>query len=321
MQTTPRILHILKYLQDKTDEQHPKSIKQIITYLEQQGITAHRQTITNDIQQLIDFGVDIVTVRSTQNLYFIGERHFELPEIKLLIDAVLSSKSITPKKSGILMDKLRELVSEYQRSEFANDTHADLLVKPENENIYIITDTIHTAINQKKQISFKYYEIQADKSKALKHNGYIYVFTPYALIWNEDKYYAIGYSQKHEKIVTFRVDRMCEIDITEENPIPCPSDFDMAAFCRQVFGMYDGQRATVELKCKHFLMKVIIDKFGEGARTEIVDDDWFKVTVEVYISPTFYGWLFQFTEEMILVAPDEIVSEYKKRLSNATANL
>ena len=317
MRDAMRILHILKYLQDKTDEQHPASIKQILEYLESQGISAHRRTISSDIQTLQDFGIDIVIVKSTQNLYFIGERHFELPEIKMLIDAVLSSKAITPKKSGVLVGKLRKLISEHQRVEFAGEFHTSLRVKAGNEGIYLITDAIHTAINQKKQVSFKYFEFQADKSKTLKNDGNNYVLSPYDLVWNEDKYYAIGYSPKHGKIATFRVDRMSDVSVLPEDGAPCPMDFDIATFCRQVFGMYAGNLTTVELKCKNELMKAILDKFGEDISTETIDGKWFKATVTVSVSPTFYGWLFQFTGDMLLTAPDEIVQEYGALLDRA----
>ena len=287
MRETSRILYVLKYLQEQTDEQHPASIRQILDYLEQQGMTAHRRTIAGDIQTLLDFGVDIVTVKSTQNLYFIGERHFELPEIKLLIDAVLSSKSITPKKSSVLAGKLCELVSAHQRSGFAEAAHIAGRVTSANEGIYLVTDTIHTAITQNKQVSFKYYELRADQRKVLKHNGRRYTLSPYKLLWNEDKYYVIGHSPRHRKIVTFRVDRICEVAISEKDAVPCPADFDIAIFCRQVFGMYDGKRISVVLKCKQRLMKVLVDKFGADVHIALVDDDWIQAMVAVSISPTF----------------------------------
>lgn len=321
MRDTARILHILRYLQEKSDEQHPLSTKQILDYLGTKGITANRRTIPNDIRLLVDFGVDIVTVKSTQNLYFVGERHFELPELKLLIDAVSSSKFITPKKSGVLVNKLRELLSEHQMAEFAEEIYIADRIKPKNESIYLNIDTIQTAISLKKQITFKYFEYLADKSKSLKHDGYKYHLSPYALVWNEDKYYVFGYSSKHHKIVKFRVDRMCEVFAADKASVPRPESFNVAEFCRQVFGMYDGKNTTVELKCKNELMKVIVDKFGEDVHTEVIDNDWFKVKTDVYLSPIFYGWLFQFTDRMIITSPDEAVREYSEILKKATDNL
>ena len=203
-----RILYVLRFLQEKSDEKHPVSTKQILDYLETQGFNTHRRTVYGDIKLLTDFGVDIVPVKSTQNLYFIGDRHFEMPELKLLIDAVLSSKVITPKKSGVLVNKLRGLMSEHQMTEFSEEFHIADRIKPKNESIYRTTDTIQNAINEKKQIRFKYFEYLADKSKVLKHNGYEYSLSPYDFVWNEDKYYVFGFSPKHGKVVKFRVDRM-----------------------------------------------------------------------------------------------------------------
>ena len=246
-----------------------------------------------------------------------GERHFELPEIKLLIDAVLSSKLITPKKSDILIKKLFKLISRHQQKTFEKSVCTRNRIKPHNENIYVIIDKIQAAINKKAQITFKYFEYLPDKSKELKHGGLTYHFSPYDFHWNGDKYYAIGFSKKHDKITTFRVDRMCNVRSYSKEAVPCPPDFNAADFSNRIFEMYDGEKQTVELKCKNELMKVLIDKFGLDIRTEIIDDEWFKAVIEVGISPMFYGWLFQFTGRMILTAPACSVKEYREMLINA----
>lgn len=321
MQDKSRILYVLRYLEEKSDEQHPVTINQILEQLEILGIKANRRTISDDIEQLEKFGVDIVTVRSTQNQYFIGERHFQIPELKLLIDAVLSSKLVTPKKSSELIEKLKKLASEHQMAEFAEEFQVDGRIKPKNESVFLIADTISVAISKDKQISFQYYEFMPDKTKILKNDGYIYKLSPYKLVWSEDRYYCLGYSTKHNKIATFRVDRMCQVKIISAKATPCPSDFVIADYLGQVFEMYDGKNAEVSLKCKAELMKVIIDKFGEEIHTDVIDNEWFKVTVQVIISPTFYGWLFQFTDKMIIVSPENIIDEYAKILINATKNL
>lgn len=317
MRDTARILYVLKCLQEKSDEQHPMSTNQILEYLETHGITANRHTIPRDVDLLLDYGLDIVTVKSKQNLYFIGDRHFELPELKLLIDAVLSSKIITPKKSGILVKKLHGFASEYQQADLTEDFYIADRVKSSNESIYINTDAIQTAISQKKQITFRYYEYMADKSKELKHGGYIYRLSPYTFVWSEDKYYIFGYSPKHEKVVKFRVDRMCDVKLSAKAAKPRPRNFNIAEYCRQVFDMYDGRNATVELKCKNELMKVIIDKFGDDVRTEVIGGGWFKATADVCVSPTFFGWLFQFTGKMILLSPGDAAREYQSNLEKA----
>jgi predicted DNA-binding transcriptional regulator YafY len=311
-----RILYVLDYLKEYSDEKHPQSIKQILEYLEKQGLKTNRRTIPQDIRSLSDFGVDVVTVKSSQNLYFIGERHFQIPELRLLIDAVLSSKFITPKKSAILLNKLYGLSSVHQRAELAEESHIHD-TKPLNESIYITTDVIDTAITNGKQVSFKYFEYKPDKSKGFKHNGYNYHFSPYKFLWNEDKYYVIGYSEKHKRIATFRVDRIHRVKALSKSAVPKPADFDIGEFCKRVFEMYDGKAATVELECDNDLMKVIIDKFGEGVYTQITDKNRFKVVTEVCLSPTFYGWLFQFAGRMKLLSPNEALKKYDTMLKNA----
>lgn len=167
-------------------------------------------------------------------------------------------------------------------------------------------------------MTFKYFEYNPDKSKDFKHNGYNYHFSPYNFLWNDDKYYVIGFSEKHGKIVTFRVDRIFKVKALIKNAVPKPPDFNIADFYKRVFEMYDGEAVTVELVCKNELMKVIIDKFGEGVQTEIIDKTQFKVIVEVCLSPTFYGWLFQFAGKMKLTAPDVAVKNYGIMLKTVT---
>lgn len=308
----PRILYILKLLYENTDEDNPVSTVDIINYLAGLGISAHRKTIAVDIEVLQEFGFDIVIIKSTQNKYFIGNRRFELPELKLLIDAVESSKFITTKKSEELVAKLASLASKNQAVSLNRQLYIEKRIKPENEAIYYIVDTIHNAINAQKQIAFQYYEYTQTKQKVLKHDGYVYNLSPYALFWNDDHYYVIGYCPKHEKVSTFRVDRMVKPSILEANAIPQPNEFYAADFSKKVFEMFDGEPVQVELKCTNDLMNVIIDRFGESVNTEVLDEEHFKVTVEVSASPTFYGWVFQFAGNMSILSPQNIQDEYKR---------
>jgi len=305
-----RILYILKLLYDKTDEQNPLSTVEIIDYLASLGISAHRRTIAADMELLEEFGIDVITIKSTQNKYFIGSREFELPEIKLLVDAVESSKFITPKKSEDLIKKLSRLTSQNQATELNRHIFIDKRVKPENEEIYYIVDAIHNAISQNKQIEFKYYEYTQEKEKVYKNNGYVYKLSPYALSWSEDHYYVIGYCKKHGKISMFRVDRMAKIKITDKTSVSMPEDFNVADYAKKIFEMYDGETKTVELKCTNDLMKVIIDRFGEDVNTTTLGSNCFKAIVDVSVSPTFFGWVFQFAGKMSILAPNEVKKDY-----------
>lgn len=305
-----RILYLLKLLNDYTDEHNPLTTVDLISRLNSFGISAHRKTIAADIALLEEFGIDVITIKSTQNKYYIGRRDFELPEIKLLVDAVESSKFITSKKSEELVTKLALLVSQGQARELKRHIFIDKRIKPENEEIYYTVDCIQTAITNSKQVEFKYFEYNQDKERYFKNNGYTYKFSPYALAWNDDHYYAIGYSKKHGKISQFRVDRMAKVNISDINIIPAPDGFSVAEYVKNIFKMYDGDIKTVELKCTNELMKVIIDRFGEDVNTLSLGSNCFKVIVDVSISPTFYGWVFGFTGKMSILAPAEVKNQY-----------
>lgn len=305
-----RILYILKLLKENTDEYNPITTVEIINHLKSFGISAHRKTVASDIASLEEFGIDVITIKSTQNKYYIGSRDFELPEIKLLVDAVESSKFITSKKSEALVSKLALLVSQGQSRELKRHIYIDKRIKPENEEIYYTVDCIHAAINTGKQIEFKYIEYNQDKERIYKNNGYTYKLSPYALAWSEDHYYVIGYSKKHGKISKFRVDRMAKVYINENNSIPAPEGFSAAEYAKNIFEMYDGEMNTVELRCSNDLMKVIIDRFGENVNTISLDSKCFKAIVDVSVSPTFYGWVFGFAGKMVILSPEEVKNEY-----------
>ena len=194
------LLLLQQYLYEHTDDQHPVSVADILAFWREHGIQAGRKSVYSAIEVLQSSGMDIVCVKSTQNRYFVGERLFELPELKLLVDAVESSRFITAKKSERLIEKLGKLTSESHARQLERHIYMDGTTKPENECIYYSVDEIHNAIQKKRQITFQYYEYTPQKEKILKHNGYRYQFSPYALIWSRDCYYAVGWSEKHGKL-------------------------------------------------------------------------------------------------------------------------
>lgn len=298
-----RVLYILKYLWEHTDENHTAAINDISGYLNSIGITAGRKTIADDIEQLQECGYDVVCNKSRQNQYFIGSRELELPELKMLVDAVQAAKFISPKKSKALINKLSTLASPYQAGELNRQLYIDGRVKTTNENVYYIVDLLYTAINEKKQVTFKYYEYTLEKTKVFKHNGQVYVFSPYDLVWSNDSYYVCGFSDSHGKIATFRVDRMHRPALTDGAAIPKPPDYDIAAICRQAFMMYDAGTVTVKLCCENDMMKAIIDRFGEQVQTERSGTKHFMATVTVAPGPTFFAWIFNYAGKLRIVFP------------------
>lgn len=304
------LLLLRQYLYQQTDEQHPASVTDILAFWQQHGIQAGRKSVYTDIELLQNAGMDIVCVKSSQNRYFVGQRLFELPELKLLVDAVESSRFITEKKSTALIKKLGHLTSTAQAEQLNRRIYMGGTPKPENEGIYYNVDTIHNAVQKKQQITFRYFEYTPKKEKILKHDGYKYRFSPYAMIWNRDRYYAVGWSEKHGKIAQFRVDRMTAVEPLEQTAVQTP-DFDPAEYVRKVFGMYPDNLCTVELLCDNEVMRSVIDRFGENVQTETVDEQHFRATVEVAPSPPFFSWVFTFSGKIRIVSPAAVLEEMR----------
>ena len=304
------LLLLRQYLYQQTDEQHPASVTDILAFWQQHGIQAGRKSVYTDIELLQYAGMDIVCVKSSQNKYFVGQRLFELPELKLLVDAVESSRFITEKKSTALIKKLGHLTSTAQAEQLNRRIYMGGTPKPENESIYYNVDTIHNAVQKKQQITFQYFEYTPKKEKVLKHDGYKYRFSPYAMIWNRDCYYAVGWSEKHGKIAQFRVDRMTAVEPLEHTAVQT-LDFDPAEYVRKVFGMYPDNLCTVELLCDNEVMRSVIDRFGENVQTETVDEQHFRATVEVAPSPPFFSWVFTFSGKIRIVSPAAVLEEMR----------
>ena len=319
----PRILCLLKLMERYTDEEHQLTTSELSELLEKEyGIAVHRITFKRDIESLQAMGYDIVETRSSQNKYFLGSRDFELPELKLLIDAVESSKFITASKSKTLIDKINNLTSVYQKDKLKRNNYVVKNVKPNNEQIYYIVDAINDAINQRKQISFQYYEYTGLKKKILKNKGEIYKLSPYHLVWNGDYYYVLGYSEKREKVISFRVDRIANTpEILDKKCHLKPKDFDLNEYTKSVFFMFGCKKTRVELRCDNSLMKTIIDRFGEDVTTLAYDMESFKVIVDVEVSPTFYGWVFGFDGTVEILNPKNIKNEYNKMIDRSFKNV
>lgn len=318
-----RILFLYMLLNEMSDEDHPLSTVEIIKLLkEKYGVEAHRTTLSRDITVLEKCGIDVITINSTQNKYFIGARLFELPELKLLIDAVESSKFITESKSEELVAKLSKLASVNQAEKLKRNLCTTNRVKPGNEMIYYIVDAINEAINNKKKISFLYFEYDVRKKQKLKNNGKEYIFSPYTLAWNGDYYYVVGYSDKHKGLGAFRVDRIkLTPTILDDDAVPAPEEFSIADFTKSVFGMYDSEHIVVELKCDNSLMKTMIDRFGEDISTKPYSMTEFKATVEVSASPTFYGWVFGFGGKIGILSPKNVKEAYKAQVKQVLAEV
>ena len=309
MQSNIRIIELLRFLYQQTDEAHAVTVSEMIEYLKSKGIPSVRQTVYTDLEALDTAGIDIVQIKSTQNRYFIGSRIFQYPELKMLVDAVASSKVISAKKSQALIQKLGQLTSIQQAEQLQRLASLSSRVKPHNEKVYYIIDSIQTAILDQHQISFQYNEYTPEKKKILKHDGYRYILDPYALEWKNDHYYLIGYSHKHKGIAHFRVDRLTSVEPLDSKFQPMP-DFDVAAYTNKMVDMFAAEHAEqVKLLCSNELMRVIIDHYGEDIEISPYDDTHFTVIIEVNPSGTFYGWVFKFMGKIRILSPQSCVDK------------
>lgn len=309
MQSNIRIIELLRFLYQQTDEAHAVTVSEMIEHLKSKGIPSVRQTVYTDLDALDTAGIDIVQIKSTQNRYFIGSRIFEYPELKMLVDAVASSKVISAKKSQALIQKLGQLTSIQQAEQLQRLASLSSRVKPHNEKVYYIIDSIQTAILDQHQISFQYYEYTPEKKKILKHDGYRYILDPYALEWKNDHYYLIGYSHKHKGIAHFRVDRLTSVEPLDSKFQPMP-DFDVAAYTNKMVDMFAAEHSEqVKLLCSNELMRVIIDHYGEDIEISPYDDTHFTVIIEVDPSGTFYGWVFKFMGKIRILSPQSCVDK------------
>lgn len=309
--TKKRMLLILELLYKTTDESHPVSTVEITDYLADKGFLIDRKTLRSDLRLLISMGYDIVVVKSSPNKYFWGERTFEIPELKMLLDAVSSARFISETKSKQLTKKIMSLAGMQKREQLKRHVRAIGKTKADNKGLYYIIDTITEAINQKKKISFQYMEYNGRKEKILRNDGEVYILSPYVLYWNEDYYYVLGYSDKRERVTAFRIDRMKTPTIMDDDAVPKPENFDVSAYSNKVFQMFSGEETTVELECDTSLMKYVIDRFGIDVETEELSEDKFLAKVPVDLSPTFYGWVFQFGGGIRIMGPEEAVRAYK----------
>lgn len=307
-----RMIILAQMFYEHTDEDHPMTGLEILEFLKKHDVPANEKTLRGDIRLLQELGLDIVKIVSRPNLFYWGERQFEMPELKLLVDAVLSSRFITKKKSNALGKKLAQLASESQRGELRRHIQATNRVKSENESIYYSVNTVNEAISRRKKIEFQYTEFGPDLKEVLRNGGEVYVLSPYALLWNEDFYYVVGWSEKHENVSVFRVDRLYRPKLIEEKAVKRPDDFDLNDYSKPIFDMFEGyERVPVKLEVKNEHAKYIVDRFGAKLGTEQISDDFFTVTVEVSLSPPFYAWVFQFDGEIRILEPEMAVNKIK----------
>ena len=316
-----KLVYLLKILLENTDEENVMPMNKIISCLAQYGIVAERKSVYDDIECLRLIGYDIICQKGKNIGYYIGEREFELAELKLLVDSVQSSKFITKKKTTQLIQKLESLTSKFYGKQLQRQVYVSDRVKSINETIYYNVDTLHNAITDGVKIAFKYYEYNLDKQRQYRNEGNDYIVSPYSLTFSDENYYLIAHYSKNEKLTHFRVDRMDRIRFLDEtcediNTIMKDEigmdgkSFNLGAYLKKTFDMYGGETQCVEIRCENRLINSVIDKFGEDVRIKKDGEHYFTATFNVAVSPTFYAWIFTFGDKIELISPDDIVSEF-----------
>lgn len=309
-----KLYRLAQIMQEKTDDEHYITMPEIMKELAKYDITADRKSIYNDLRDLSVLGIEVEGEPDGNRYhYHVVDRAFELPELKLLVDAIQSSKFITEKKSNALIKKLETLVSKYDAQKLQRQVFVSGRIKTMNESIYYTVDAIHNAISADKKIKFQYYQWNEKKEMELRHSGAWYHISPWGLSWNNENYYLVGYDSEEEKIKHFRVDKMLHIKLSKESREGNEhfKKLDMADYAKKSFGMFGGKERTVKLLVKNNLAGVIIDRFGKDVMMIPADNEHFTVSVDIHVSKQFLGWVFSLGENIKILGPDDVVEMMK----------
>lgn len=314
-----KLMYLIKLFEERTDVSHGLSMTDIIEALSEEGITAERKSIYADISALNEFGFDIVKDNEGKAcVYKLVERDFEIAELKLLVDAVQSSKFITESKSNKLIKKIEGLASNNEAKSLHRQVYVANRIKTTNESVYYNVDDIQKAISENHKVSFQYFQWNPNKEKELRHNGMRYEISPWALTWDDENYYMVGYDSKERKIKHYRVDKMLKIEIMTDSKREGKAlfkDMDMAVYSKKIFGMFGGVEETVVLECKNGISGVIIDRFGTEVDIIKRSADSFTVRVNVQISPQFLGWVFSLGENIKIISPDSVIKRMRDEIA------
>lgn len=319
MKSKSRLLEILDLLYHNTDSEHFETTVSILDYLEEKKIPVDRKTLQSDMDLLQEKDIGIVKIKSSPNKYTWEKRLFEEAELQMLIDAVLSARFISERKSRDLVRRISCLTSSYNAEKLKNQIDCVERPKSDNMEVYRTVNMLTEAIKKKKRVSFRYIEYNQQKEKVYRNGGKKYKLSPYKLLWNDDNYYVIGYDEKHKDVISFRIDRMENCKSLENKYVKKPKGFNVKDYESKIFRMYDGEDVLVNLTVLNPLMKYIIDKFGMDVKTEILDDKHFTCEAQVKLSPAFYGWVFQFAGGIRITGPETAVAGFKKMIETQAA--
>ena len=316
-----KIIYVMDYLLRYSDEQHPVSVAKLIEELERHDISAERKSIYDDIECLRTYGLDIAQSGTGRGSgYYVASRDFELPELKLLVDSVQSSKFITHRKTLSLIKKIAGLASVHEAQLLSRQVFVKNRIKTMNESIYYNVDEIHRGIAENKKIRFHYFEYTVGKEKRFRRGGDWYKLSPFALSWDDENYYMVAYDSESGRMKHFRVDKMAHIELCSEERDGQSSyeAFDMGAYSRKVFDMFSGDELTVQLRFDNSLVGAVLDRLGREVMLIPDGEDHFTVRTEVAISPRFYAWVFGFGDKARIISPPSAVEGMREHIRSVS---
>ena len=313
-----KLYYLAQIMLEKTDEEHELTMPQIKAYLEEYDVTADRKSLYDDLRALEVLGIEVIgEQRGREFFYHVSSKKFEIAELKLLTDAIQSSKFITEKKSRELIKKLMTLVSQHEASQLQRQVVVQGRIKTMNESIYYIVDDIHRAIAENKQIRFEYMQWNIQK-KLEPRRDTLYQVSPWALTWDDENYYLIAFDAEADMIKHYRVDKMQHISLTGDARVGREQfrSFDLASYSRKNFGMYGGEDTRVRIRFRDHLVGVFIDRFGKDIMiTPDKAEGWSQTSVEVAVSDQFLGWIFALGTEVEIIEPESVVERFGKEVA------
>ena len=304
-----KLLLIREYLERYTDEEHPVSTGELIEYLAGRDVSAERKSIYDDMETLRAFGVDVERVRrGNSSGWYIAQRPFQLPELRLLVDSVQSSRFITR--------KIESLASEHQARGLRRQVWVKNRIKSMNESIYYLVDDLHAAIDGDRKIRFHYFQYDPRGRRQLRRGGAWYRVSPYALLWDNENYYLVGYDPQAGILKHFRVDKIA--DLRDDGPGREGAEVfaaqDMSAYTNAHFGMFSGETTRVRLEFKNELAGAAVDRFGADAILVPDREGYFTVTVDAAVNEPFFAWLCTFGDGVRILAPDSAVRAMEEHI-------
>ena len=317
-----KLLYLMDYLLQYSDAEHPVTTRQLIAHLAAHDIAAERKSIYDDIEALRTYGLDVEQVADGQLYgYYVASRRFELPELKLLVDSVQSSKFITQRKTNALIKKIETLASSYDAQRLQRQVYVAGRVKTMNESIYYNVDAVHAGISEDKKIRFRYFEYTVAKERRYRRDGAYYIVSPYALTWDDENYYMVAYETETDSIRHYRVDKMTNIATVDEprDGAAAYRSLDMAMYSRKVFGMFSGTEERVRLRFANHLVGAVLDRLGQDVSIIPDGDAHFTVSADVIVSPQFFAWLCGFGADAQLIAPAGAVEQMKAYIEEIAA--